>query len=312
MSVLEKLKSKTAPIAPPVAPVFQPPPRAAEFFGLKTEDIGSGLRQWSGYVDETLAAQILEGNSNNRPLSDAHAKRIARQMSNGLWKINGETVKIGSTGDVLDGQHRLWAVIYAKVRVWLIIVFGVQPDAFSTIDTIRKSRSGSDVLAVAGLTHHRGQTSAALLYLIHYQRGTLLNSRAAENRVENAQIEEAYTAHPEMVRAVAHVSDKLRRVMNASVLGFAYYLLASHDEVLAERMLDTLQDPSAVSINDPFFKLREHLLIRRGDEKRVDALMMIALIIKAVNAAHEGKTIEKLGWRSHGERPEAFPQFWWT
>lgn len=312
MSVIEKLKSKTAPAAPPPPKVFQPPPRAAEFFGLQTEDIGNGLRQWAGYVDEMLAAQILEGNSTNRPLSDAHAKRISRQMSNGLWKINGETIKIGSTGDVLDGQHRLWAVIYAKVSIWLIVVFGVQSDAFSTIDTIRKSRSGSDTLAVAGLSHHRSTTSSALHYLIHYQRGTLLNSRAAENRVENAQVEEAYKAHPEMVRAVAHVSDKLRRILNPSVLGFVYYLLASHDEALAERMINTLEDPSAVSVNDPFFKLREAVLVRRADEKRADPLMMIALLIKAVNAAHDGKQIEKLGWRSQGERPEAFPQFWWT
>lgn len=312
MSVLEKLKSKTAPAAPPPPKVFQPPPRGSQFFGLPTEEIGNGLRQWAGYVDETLAAQILEGNSNNRPLSDAHAKRISRQMTNGLWKINGETIKIGSTGDVLDGQHRLWAVIYAKVSIWLIVVFGVQPDAFSTIDTIRKSRSGSDVLAVNGLTHHRVATSGALGFLIHYQRGTLLNSRATENRVENAQIEEAFKAHPEMVRAVAYCSDKLRRIVNPSVLGFAYYLIASHDEALAERMVSTLEDPSAVAIGDPFFKLREAVLIRRTDEKRNDPLMIIALLIKAVNAAHEDKNIDKLSWRSQGERPEAFPQFWWT
>lgn len=312
MSVLEKLKSKTVPPTAPPPKVYTPPPRGSEFFGLKTEDIGNGLRQWAGYVDETLAAQILEGNSANRPLSDTHAKRISRQMTNGVWKINGETIKIGSSGDVLDGQHRLWAVIYAKVSIWLIVVFGVQPDAFSTIDTIRKSRSGSDVLAVAGLSYQRQGTAAALGYLIHYQRGTLLNSRASENRIENAQIEEAYKAHPEMVRAVAHCSDKLRRVINPGILGFIYYLLASHDQPLADRMVNTLEDPSAVSINDPFFKLREAVLVRRTDEKRNDPLMLIALLIKAVNAAHDGKQVDKLGWRSQGERPEAFPQFWWT
>jgi hypothetical protein len=310
MSLLEKLKAK-GDLPEPAAPVAPTIADAAAFFGLPTKDIGNGLRQWEGYIDETLAARILEGNDNNRPLSDMHAKRIARQMSNGLWKVNGETIKIGSTGDVLDGQHRLWAVIYSKARVWVIIVFGVKPDAFSTIDTIRKSRSGADVLAVSGLSHHKASTSHALVYLIHYQRGTMLNSRNAENRVENAMIEEAYKAHPEMVRAVARVNKNLRRLINPAILGFAYYMLASHDEPLAERMVETLENPTGVAINDPFYKLRE-VLLHRTDEKRRDPLLLIALIIKAVNAAHDEKTVDKLMWRGQGERPEPFPQFWWT
>lgn len=312
MSVLEKLKAKTEKVAPPPPPKGLPQPRASEFFGLRTEDIGNGLRQWAGYVDETLAARILEGNENNRPLSDTHAKRISRQMSNGLWKINGETIKIGATGDVLDGQHRLWAVIYAKVSIWLIVLFGVQPDAFSTIDTIRKTRTGSDVLAINGLSHHRVATSTALGYLIHYQRGTLLNSRATENKVENAMVEEAFKAHPEMVRAVTFVQEKLRRVFSPAIVGFIYYLLSSHDEELAKRMVDSLEDPSKLALTDPFYKLREVLLSRRMDERRQDPLMVIALYIKAVNAARSGKQVEKLSWRATGERPEAFPQFWWT
>lgn len=317
MSLLQQLKSKGA--SPPTVTIdtmaertaFAPITGPGARFGLATEPIGNDLHQWQGHVDETLAAKILEGNANNRPLSDAHAKRIARQMTNGLWKINGETVKIGSTGDVLDGQHRLWAIIYSKSRVWMIILFGLRPEAFATIDTIRKSRSGSDVLAINGLSHHRKATSTALLYLTHYQRGTLLNARAAENRVENSGIEEAYAAHPEMVRAVAHVSDKLRRFVNPGILGFTYYLVSSHDQELADRLVDTLEDPTSAAVTDPFFKLREAVLVR-SDEKRRDPLLMIALIIKAVNAAHEGKTIERLVWRSQGERPEPFPQFWWT
>lgn len=257
-----------------------------------------------------MATRILEINQNNRPLRDYHATRISELMKRGRWKENGQTIKIGINGDVLDGQHRLWAIIYSKCVVWLIIVYGVKNDAFSTIDTIQMPRSGADVLAVNGLDRHRTRTASALAWLIRYERGTIEEYRARQYRVENFDIENAFSAHPEMIRAVEKVR-KLGPIINVSILAFVYYLLVSRDADLAQRMLRTLEEPANVSISDPFFRLRE-TMISGGAERRRDQLMVIALTIKAVNAARENKTIETLSWRSQGVHPEAFPQFWWV
>src|SRR5580692_2847485 len=93
-----------------------------------------------------MAVQFLEHNTLNRPLSDQHVKRLVGQIIGGKWKFNGDTIKISKGGGILDGQHRLWAVVESKVSIETGLVMGIEKDAFATIDTLRKPRSGADVL----------------------------------------------------------------------------------------------------------------------------------------------------------------------
>ncbi len=149
-----------------------------------------------------LATRLLEHNTLNRPLSDRHVQRISRQIITGKWKFNGDTIKVAKGGDVLDGQHRLWAVIEAKKSVKTIIVYEIEPDAFSTIDTIRRMRSGGDVLALSGVTQYRVPIATALAWMLRWQQGVLESFKAPQNRIENSDIEKAFSGHPGMVLSV--------------------------------------------------------------------------------------------------------------
>lgn len=251
-----------------------------------------------------MATELLEHNTLNRPLKDVHVQRIARQIIEGKWKFNGDTIKVADTGDVLDGQHRLWAVIEAKRPVETILVRGIERDAFATIDTLRSMRSGGDVLALNGAGRYRNQMASALQWLIRWQRGVLPNYRDPKNRVENSDIEAAYAAHPAMVNAV-EAAVRLRGVANPSILGFFYYVLNNRDAALAGRMMETLRNPVSVAMTDPFFQLRAYFLADRPERK--DPLMSIALCIKAANAAHRGQKVSLLKWQNQGQRAEAFP-----
>ncbi len=252
-----------------------------------------------------LATKLLEHNTLNRPLNEQHIKRIANQIISGQWRFNGDTIKLCGTGDVLDGQHRLWAVIEAKLPVETVIVEGIEKEAFATIDTLRKPRTGADVLALNGATRYRQYMSAALQWLLRWQRGTLENFYAPINRIENSDIEMAYENNPGIARAIERVAN-LRGLANPSLIGFFYYVLANRSPELAERMVHTLENPAGVSITDPFFRLRmyftsEHL-------KRKDPVVTIALMIKAANAAYVNRELKNLSWRNQGSIPESFPK----
>lgn len=249
------------------------------------------------------AMALLESNGSNRPLNDQHVKRIARQIEGGKWKFNGDTIKVSSTNDILDGQHRLWAIIEAKTAVETIIVRGIEPDAFATIDTMRKPRSGSDVLALMGATNHRSTISVALQWLTRWQRKCLENYRAPINRIENSDVEQAYRNNPGINRA-AEAASRLRGLANPGLIAFFYFILTNRNPDLAERMLHTLEKPAGVDINDPFFRLRVYFT---SDKARKEPLTTIAFMIKAANAAHEGREIKTLNWRSQGSVPEPFP-----
>ncbi len=249
--------------------------------------------------------EMLERNTLNRPLNDQHVKRISKQISEGKWRFNGDTIKFSKSKEILDGQHRLWAVIEAKIPIKTAVIYGIEAEAFATIDTLRKPRSGADVLALHGATRYRQYTSAALQWLLRWQRGTIENYQKPTNRIENSDIELMYRDNPGIERAIERVRN-LRGVANPTLVGFFYYVLSNRNPELAERMAFTLENPAGVSINDPFFRLRMYFTSEGNHRK--DPVMTIALMIKAANAAFYNQDLRILKWQSQGTKPEAFPK----
>lgn len=251
------------------------------------------------------AMAMLEMNGSNRPLNHTHVNRIARQITDGKWRFNGDTIKIATTNDILDGQHRLWAIIESKQAVETIVVRNIESDAFATIDTLRKPRSGSDVLALLGATRQRSTISVALQGLTRWQRKCLETYRAPQNRIENSDIEQAYHDNPGIVRA-AEAAAKLRGLTNPGILAFFYFVLTNRSPDLAERMISTLENPAGVGINDPFFRLRSYFTSEKKYDRK-DPLVTIVYMIKAANAAYENKEIKTLNWRNQGSFAEPIP-----
>lgn len=252
------------------------------------------------------AKSLLEGNQLNRPLNQNHVDRIARQIRTGKWKFNGDTIKIADSGDVLDGQHRLWAIFEAGMPVETIVVHGVPRDAFSTVDTLRRPRNGADILSLNGVAGPRSIAAAALTWLIRWQKSAIVNYRDPKNKVENSDIEEAYAHHPGIVEAVIRAKQSAGKIYPPSVLGFVYYILANRNQDIADRFLDTLENPSGASIRDPFFRLRANLLDIK--HARRDAVTVIAWCIKAANASKAGEKLERLKWANSGQFKEEFPK----
>ena len=256
-------------------------------------------------VTPEIATRLLEHNHNNRPISDQHVDRIAEQIKSGRWRFNGDTIKISANEDVLDGQHRLWAIIRSNTAAETIIVRGLDNEAFSTIDTIRRQRTGADVLSRKGIKVSRQVAASALTWLLRWNRGCLTDYRRPENRIENSDIEAEWPRHPGLIRAIEH-TQKLRRLCNISVLAMMYYIISTRDPYLAERMVTTLANPSGTGIDDPFFRLRVYFTTDRITT--IDPVMTIALIIKAANAAKAGRDIKTLRWLNQGQTPEKFPK----
>ena len=159
------------------------------------------------------------------------------------------------------------------------------------------------MLALLGVSGQRSTISVALQWLIRYRRKTLEAYKAPANRIENSDIEEAFRENPAITRA-AERANKLRSVANPGLTAFFFYVLTNRNPDLAERMMHTLENPSGIGINDPFFRLRVYFV---SDKSRKDALVTIALMIKAANAAFEEREVRALSWRNQGQNPEPFP-----
>jgi hypothetical protein len=99
-------------------------------------------------VDSDRAFKYLEGNTHNRPVSQATVEKYADIMRKGGWLLNGESIKFDWDGVLIDGQHRLFAVTEAEVEIALTIVRNLDPKAQETLDQ-GKPRRLNDILSLS-------------------------------------------------------------------------------------------------------------------------------------------------------------------
>jgi len=110
-------------------------------------------------VTPSQAFAWLEGNTHNRPLDQAHVERLARDMKAGRWRLTHQGIAFDTTGLLVDGQHRLWAVIEADVTVRMRVFFNEPPESRHVLDTGQR-RNNLDVLRITGQV---GEVTTTLL-----------------------------------------------------------------------------------------------------------------------------------------------------
>lgn len=98
-------------------------------------------------ITPAIARMWLDTTLKNRTLRQSRVKQYAADMKAGRWKLNGESIKFDSTGHLLNGQHRLHAVIEADVTVEMLVVYNVDPSAQTTMDSglVAKLYDWSDI-----------------------------------------------------------------------------------------------------------------------------------------------------------------------
>lgn len=99
------------------------------------------------------AQKLLEGNEANRRIKKVHLEWLVLQMNEGKWRPEtGEAIKISKTGKLIDGQHRLLAIIKSGKTYEFLVVEGLEDEIYSVVDS-GVSRTAGDSLFVIGVTN---------------------------------------------------------------------------------------------------------------------------------------------------------------
>lgn len=111
-------------------------------------------------VTPEKAKEYLERNTDNyRKLDMSKVRILADEMKSGRWQLNGESIRFAKSGKLLDGQHRLAAILKANVPVKTAVTFDVDDDV--TIFDIGTSRSQVQILTANGIDP-RARTSIVI------------------------------------------------------------------------------------------------------------------------------------------------------
>lgn len=251
------------------------------------------------HVTPEMAEKMLTKNDHNRNIRQAKVDQFARDMIAGRWVLNGEAVQIAVDGTVLNGQHRLKAIVRSGKTIPLLIVKGLPIEAQETIDTGAK-RSLGDSLAL------RGEANPTLLAAIT-RRAAMWDAGARTNIgkiVPSEQECRSYLANQPLLRLATDVAARSRKYINCpgSVFGLAFYLCARQDVIEAKAFfIDELTEGIGVDYRSPAWALRKRLASETERRGRVAETDLLGYLLRAWNARCRGESLTLLkspqgGW----------------
>jgi hypothetical protein len=263
----------------------------------------------SEIVDVTpeAAAEILMNNTRNRSLRSDYVLKLAAAMERGEWKVNGEPIQIAEDGTLLNGQHRLNAVVESGATVPMLVVRGLSIDAQMTMDSGLR-RNLSDVLKLHG--ESETTTLAAMLAMLYrYRSGYRMDNtgRTAPTPTEALALLEK---EPEIKDWLPLARKVLRESgLRVSATGLLVYLFEEADPAEGERFFEALCVRAGQSAGSPVRALQS-ILDRARNERtyKLTSYVLFAMVIKSFNAWREGRDVYVLAFRPWGLSPEPFPK----
>lgn len=100
-------------------------------------------------VTPEWASECLKKNKSNRPVRESTVLVYARQMMAGQWRLTHQGICFDSSGNLVDGQHRLNAVVRANVAVKMLVsVLDSEQTAASLPLDLGVKRTLSDLLDI--------------------------------------------------------------------------------------------------------------------------------------------------------------------
>lgn len=99
-------------------------------------------------ITPAMAAEWLKCNTNNRPLKMQVVESYRRDMLAGAYRVTHQGIAFDRHGVLLDGQHRLRAIVAAGIAVTMLVTTGLEPEARLVVDTHAK-RQTLDCIAIS-------------------------------------------------------------------------------------------------------------------------------------------------------------------
>lgn len=266
--------------------------------------MGNDVKTEIEKITPELAAIYLKKNTSNRPIRGNTVKAYASEIKRGAWVVNGEAIKFDTDGKLIDGQHRLNAVIMAGISIDSLVVRGINHQAFDTLDVGAK-RSAKDVLSLSG--HKNCATlAAAAKILFLFKKTSKFNLHRTDIVVTNRDILEFCEQRSLLEICASYVNSRnqLKKLAGSGgVLCAMHYLFLMANEEKCFSFLESLESGANLGINHPILALRAKLFEESSRNYRT-AGELIALYIKAWNAFLINKEIKQLRFSASEEFPK--------
>lgn len=289
-------------------------------YGLSDE---SQVIQWRAnpivLITPNIALKMIDSNSGNRKLNLARVKQYLNDIKDGKWSLNGETIKFDENWKLIDGQHRLHAIVQSGIPAAMEISIGMKRSAFSTIDT-GKARNGADVLSIFGVDK-AGVLNSALRAVIAYERMDEIGSTGHSVTksklglisdtyyITNDDIENAFYRHQDLADYIPTNKD-VEAIGARALFGALHYLCSLAHKATADKFFEALyhgmyhSDVGEAALSVPTTKLRNVLTAQYAHRKtkKYPTKIVANLVISTWNYFMTGRKFKALKWSLNGKQ----------
>lgn len=246
-------------------------------------------------ITPALAEEMLARNTGNfRKVIPDRVRKYSASMLSNEWEENGETIKLAYDGLVLDGQHRLLAIVKSGVTIRCIVVSGLPHESAKTMD-------GGKPRALSDWVRHSGQKNAAAITAIgrmvmYYRAGIWTRQGFSSSDVSDAAVLEFIAANDEILQGSHRLACLCHRMIHPSSLG-AIILIAADgrnpaDNEMCVWFCEALAKGVNLGADEPVLHLRNKLNVQTHKREANYVQRMLACL--AWNRTVRGETCRML------------------
>jgi hypothetical protein len=260
------------------------------------------------HITPEVALQYLDLMPVNRRLSQARVDRLTSTMAAGTWNEHlVDPLRFDTNGHLIDGQHRLWALVSSGVSLNFFVARNIPLDGIYLIDTGR-ARTLADALHINGEVDSYSLAGAVNFYSEWCINGAL-QKNSAGSTLTPLQGLAIYKDNPGLKAGVT-AGNSLRKHLKGGAGRWAaiVYILRTIDNDDADAFITHLTTGEDLHPAHPILQLRKRLLEDAMALRKLYIREYSALVFKTWNLWRKGQTTpRKLAWRAGGKSPEAYP-----
>jgi hypothetical protein len=208
------------------------------------------------------AEKYLELNKKgNRKLIKRNIEWLRREMENNRFHpLNGDTIRFNMKGELIDGQHRLHAIILTGKSYPMLVVRGVLEEAFQTIDE-GIHRTVKDYLGMVPGSHYHLETGSAIRWaMLWFNIGSFLRKPFFTTTEKLAWFKE----HPGLQPLVYHYGNKRSALrMSVSMQATCHYIIEQRSPKIVDEYMTAVHEGLELQRGDPRYTVREWIIKNR-------------------------------------------------
>lgn len=253
-------------------------------------------------VTPEIAQKYMLSNTRNRELKADNLRVLrAHMLGNTFESLNGQTIVFSNTGVLLDGQHRLQALIETNSTYDFVVIEGVDEDAFTTID-IGVKRKTRDIFQIEGIDNATGISAAVTHYMKLKNKINTLSNGVIYYYITMDDVLEAYKNHAHIFQSTykrAMEYHKKMKIFSISQLAGLMAYTALHSR-FNNRAIEEFWNPlfTGTNLSEQVNVLRSKYIQSLGIKSKTVTLQhKTAWLIIAYNNHFSNKCVQRIIWQ---------------